>query len=120
MTKYNFITFGAGTTDYTDAGKRLVRQAEQTQLFDSIRLYGLSDLKNDPVFWDKHSSFIQNNARGFGYWLWKPYLIKSTMDTMCDGDILLYLDCGCEINYRYANEVKHMFEIFSFILHFFI
>ena len=32
--------------------------------------------------------------RGYGYWIWKPYLIKRVLDGMNDGDILVYSDCG--------------------------
>ena len=53
---------------------------------------------NDKEFWKKNGDFIEKNKRGYGYWLWKSYIIKKTMDMMKDGDILLYLDSGCEIN----------------------
>lgn len=92
-----FITFGAGEQKYIDGGERLIKQAESTGYFDQIILYTDKDLKNDKEFWNQHSNFISKNKRGYGYWIWKSYLIKKTMETMKDGDILLYLDCGCEI-----------------------
>ena len=92
-----FITFGAGGPNYIDAGKRLIKQAKSTGHFDKTILYTAEDLKNDKEFWNQHSNFISKNKRGYGYWIWKSYIIKKTMETMKDGDILLYLDCGCEI-----------------------
>jgi hypothetical protein len=92
-----FITFGSHN-NYVDAAKRLVKQAENLQIFDKIIMYTLDDLILSNIFWKSHQNFIQNNPRGFGYWLWKPYLIKKTIDQMQDNDILLYLDCGCEID----------------------
>ena len=92
-----FITFGAGGQNYIDAGKRLIKQAKSTGYFDKIILYTEKDLKNDKCFWNQHSLFISKNKRGYGYWIWKSYIIKKTMETMKDGDILLYLDGGCEI-----------------------
>uniref|UniRef100_A0A6C0JCG4 Glycosyltransferase n=1 Tax=viral metagenome TaxID=1070528 RepID=A0A6C0JCG4_9ZZZZ len=92
-----FITFGAGGQNYIDAGKRLIKQAKSTGYFDKIILYTEKDLKNDNEFWNQHSIFISKNKRGYGYWIWKSYIIKKTMEIMKDGDILLYLDCGCEI-----------------------
>lgn len=92
-----FITFGAGGQNYYDAGKRLIKQAKSTGYFDKIILYTDKDLKNDKEFWNQHSNFISKNKRGYGYWIWKSYIIKKTMEIMKDGDILLYLDCGCEI-----------------------
>ena len=94
----SIITFGAGSQDYYDAVKRLTKQSTELELFDNIIGYTDKNLKNDNIFWEKHSNFITNNKRGYGYWIWKPYLIKKTMDNMKDGDILLYLDCGCEIS----------------------
>ena len=36
--------------------------------------------------------------RGFGYWAWKPYIVKRHLKSLNDGDILLYVDgrCGLE------------------------
>tara|TARA_B100000579_G_C22684950_1_gene782162 strand:- start:30 stop:815 length:786 start_codon:yes stop_codon:yes gene_type:complete len=92
-----FITFGAGEQNYINAGKRLVKQAKSTGYFDKTILYTDKDLKNDKHFWNQHSEFISKNKRGYGYWIWKSYIIKKTMATMKDGDILMYLDSGCEI-----------------------
>lgn len=92
-----FITFGAGGQNYIDAGERLIKQAKSTGYFDKIILYTDKDLKNDKEFWNRHCDFITKNKKGYGYWIWKSYIIKKTMEIMNDGDILLYLDCGCEI-----------------------
>lgn len=32
------------------------------------------------------------NSRGFGYWLWKPYLILKTLNSVADNDIVMYTD----------------------------
>lgn len=92
-----FITFGAGKQNYVDAGKRLIQQAKSTGYFDKTILFTERDLKTDKEFWNKHSTFISKNRRGYGYWIWKSYIIKKTMETMKKGDILCYLDAGCEI-----------------------
>lgn len=109
MTKI-FITFGGGGQNFIDAGERLVRQMARTKLFDEEILYTDEYLKNDSHFWNKHGNFIENNKRGYGHWLWKPYLIKITMDKMVDGDILLYLDAGCEIEQKNKDILKQFFE----------
>lgn len=107
----SLITFGAGSQNYYDAVERLKKQANEIKLFDNIIGYTDEDLKNDNIFWERHSNFITNNKKGYGYWLWKPYLIKKTMDKMNDGDVLLYLDCGCEINIRKKEILKYYLEI---------
>ena len=99
MTK-KFITFGGGGQNFIDAGERLVRQIERTKLFDEVILYTDEYLKKDEYFWGKHGYFVENNPRGYGHWLWKPYITKITMDKMNDGDILFYLDSGCEFHIK--------------------
>jgi hypothetical protein len=34
------------------------------------------------------------NPRGAGFWVWKPYFILKTLDTLNDGDVLVYCDSG--------------------------
>jgi len=104
------ITFGAGGQQYKDALTRLVNQALSIGNFDEIKAFTDTDLQSDQNFWNKHSEFIQKNPRGYGYWLWKPYLIKKTMKRMNDGDTLIYLDCGCEIDVRKKDLMKQYFE----------
>ena len=109
MSKY-FITFGGGSQNYIDAGNRLIKQAKLSNLFNKIILYTDEDLKNDTYFWTKHGEFINNNKRGYGYWLWKSYIIKKTMDELKEGDTLMYLDCGCEIDINKKKKIKKFFE----------
>jgi len=106
-----FITFGGGSSNFHEAGNRIVTQAKNLNLFDECILFTDQDLKNDSYFWNNHSTFIEKNRRGYGYWLWKPYLIKKTMKKMKDGDILLYLDCGCEIDINKKQKIIDYFEL---------
>jgi hypothetical protein len=116
----NFITFGSHD-NYIEAGTRLINQVDDLKIFNNIKLYSKDDLENDINFWSLHKDFILSNSRGFGYWIWKPYLIKKNMDEMKDNDILLYLDCGCEIDISekeyfldYLEKVKSDYIIGSF------
>jgi len=105
-----FISFGAGGQNYIDACNRIKRQVDLLDIFDIIKIYTEEDLKADTEFWSKHSEFIKGNKRGYGYWLWKPYIIKKTMDLMGPGTILFYADCGCEI---YLTKKKDIEELIS-------
>jgi hypothetical protein len=106
-----FITFGAGSQGYLAAVSRLTDQVAQLGLFDRIIGFTDKDLKADVEFWNKHGIFIEENKRGYGYWIWKPYLIEKTMKTLADGDLLLYLDAGCEVDARKRPEMVRAFEI---------
>jgi hypothetical protein len=106
-----FITFGAGGQQYYDAGERLLRQAKNIGVFDQCILYTDRNLKEDRPFWQNHGAFIENNRRGYGFWLWKPYLIKKTMEQCANGDMILYCDSGCEIDQKKASLFPQFFEI---------
>jgi hypothetical protein len=113
-----FITFGGGSgpdnlshhKNIKDACNRLVLQANDINLFNKTIGYTDEYLKNNPEFWDKHGEFINKNKRGYGYWLWKPYVIKKTMEEMSDGDILLWADAGCEIDKRHGQQMNNLFN----------
>jgi len=90
------MTFGGGQ-NYINAVNRIGNKLEATNEFDHIIKYTDNDLKNDIEFWNKHETFITNNIRGYGYWIWKPYLILKTLNTMNENDILFYIDAGCEV-----------------------
>ena len=104
-----FITFGSHD-NYIDAGKRLIKQATNLDIFNENILFTAADLKSDTLFWETHGDFVTKNTRGYGYWIWKSYLIQKTMKQMNYGDILLYLDCGCEIDCREKNWIYNCIE----------
>ena len=110
MNQKILITFGGGGQNYIEAGNRLINQAKDSKLFDKVILYTDEHLKKDTVFWDRHSEFIKNNKKGYGYWLWKPYLIKKTMSELKEGDILMYLDAGCEIGGKKLQNISDYFK----------
>ncbi|WHX80023.1 hypothetical protein QNH32_05290 [Priestia flexa] len=61
--------------------------------FDRVIEYGPSDLEED--FLQKHTSFINNNKRGGGYWIWKPYIILHALNQHAEyGDYVFYCDSG--------------------------
>lgn len=105
-----FITFGGGGPHFYDAGNRLINQVQNLNIFDETQFYTDEYLKSDTEFWEQHGDFINANPRGYGYWLWKPYIVKKNLEKMQEGDILLYLDCGCEIDIRKKNELEKQIE----------
>lgn len=98
-----FLTFA--NAGYRNALQRIVREAEDSAFFDEICLCTEKDL--DPVYIQKYGSWIEANKRGYGYWIWKSYLVKSFLEKLEFGDFLIYLDSGCEIN---KNAGKRYFD----------
>lgn len=109
--KKYFLTFGAPTENFHNAVKRICKQAYQMNVFDEIIGLTEKDLMNDSEFWTKHCKFIESNSRGYGYYVWKPYIIKKTLEKMNDGDILLFVDSGCELNPKGQKKLLEYFNL---------
>jgi len=61
-------------------------------------------------FFNEHSEFIKNNQKGYGYWIWKPYLIMKLIETLHENDVILYMDSGCQLNYSGLDRLKFYYE----------
>ena len=93
-----FISFGGPTEDFHNTLKRICNEAKDFDYFNEIIGLTEKDLIEDDIFWNKNKEFILNSSKGYGYWIWKPYLINKELEKMNDGDILVYADAGCKIN----------------------
>lgn len=94
----NFLSFGGPTKAYRDAAIRIGKEAERFNLFDTVTAATDETLKSDQEFWSKHGHFIETSPKGYGYWIWKPYLVKKAMRAMDTGGILVYADAGCTLH----------------------
>jgi hypothetical protein len=92
MKKY-FLTFG--TENFKESLKRIEKEAKESNFFDEIVIYTEKDI---PGFLNYHKYFIENNPKGYGNWIWKPYVTFKLLNKIEEGDILVYLDSGCTIN----------------------
>ena len=89
----------------TDRFKKSLEHLRETAKphFNGIAEYSDANIK----------PFIQENIaifkyqRGFGYWLWKPYIILETLKQLSDGDILFYVDAGNSI----VNDLSPVFDV---------
>lgn len=91
-----FISFG--TQNYDAAKYRLFSQAQNIPTFTDIAIYNETSLKQHELFWQTHSNFIESSPRGYGYWLWKPFVILETLKQCNENDIVIYADAGCVLN----------------------
>lgn len=90
-----FLSFGNQV--FTRSAKRIENEARRSGWFDKVEVYNQLRLEQTE-FWQTHGNFCQENSRGFGYWIWKPWLIRKTLAEMSEDDILVYADSGCTIN----------------------
>lgn len=66
-------------------------QSAKAAGFDEVVSFSIKDI--DREFLEKNIRIL-SQPRGAGYWLWKPYFIKKTLDRMNEGDLLAYSDSG--------------------------
>tara|TARA_R110002051_G_scaffold280030_1_gene341572 strand:+ start:117 stop:1034 length:918 start_codon:yes stop_codon:yes gene_type:complete len=91
MKKY-FISFG--NKNFKNQLDRIFNEAKEVGWFDEVIAYHPYLIRD---FIKDHEEFINNNPRGFGYWIWKPYIILKQLLKMNDGDYLFYTDAGSRI-----------------------
>lgn len=82
------ITFAGGDEKYYQMAKLLKNSAPEYE----TTIYTERFLMDQEDFWTKHKEFITINKRGYGYWLWKPFVIQQTMKNMQNGEVLFYCD----------------------------
>lgn len=87
MRKVVFVSFA--DTRYRASLDRLKKETEDFG-FTERYFFTEEDLPSD--FFDGFSPKIYR--RGYGYWIWKPYIIKKVLEKMNDGEILVYSDSG--------------------------
>lgn len=98
-TQWKLLTFGEGSRGYRMAAQRLNAQALHSGMFDDSVVIDAAYIKQHfPGFWEAHSSFMTSHRRGFGYWVWKPFVILETLKSLPAGWGLAYLDGGCVLN----------------------
>jgi len=105
--KIYFCTFA--DTHLQPTLNRIAAEAKRLKIFEGIfkfNQYGL-----DKSFRSKHEKVLRSSVRGFGYWIWKPYIIKKVLCTLKHGEILLYTDAGCCFNEKGIPRFKKYIDL---------
>lgn len=113
------VSFWGGDAKWKFASKRILQQASSSNQFSVIEIYNRKSLGGfcDPKVLD----FIDNNEKGFGYWIWKAPIILDFINRNPEIDLICYADCGCEFNfgrsalprwYEYIKELEHSEALF--------
>ena len=98
--KNYFLSFSAGSEDFIDSLNYLINQAKSMDCFAEV--YGFTDIDlfsaEHSLFINKFGDFIKDNKRGYGFWIWKSYLINYLIKKIPDDSILVYADSGCRLS----------------------
>lgn len=88
--------------------KRVGRQAVESGFFKDVYLYDEHSFSES--FKKQFAQQLQRGVRGFGYWVWKPYVVLETLRKIPEQSILLYMDAGCHINPRGREQLREWVE----------
>jgi hypothetical protein len=110
------VIFGGGPRVWSRSARRLSKELLQLPLISGVEIYSPEDLRlRLPEFWALHSSFLTSNTRGFGYWIWKPYIVKEALENLLpQEDGVLYIDAGSSINWRSMRAIERFDEYVDF------
>lgn len=97
------IAINYSDENFRDAQKLNTKTAYTKGRVDKVIEYSPKDI--DSEFYKKYEDILNCN-RGGGYWLWKPYIILKTMNSMDNGDYLFYCDSGA----AYINKVEYLID----------
>lgn len=83
----------------------------QEYLVESGRPYFTGHASYLPDFLDagfcKRNQAVLSRKKGAGFWLWKPEIIRETLDRVSDGDFVFYVDSGNLI----IGDVRPLFDL---------
>lgn len=108
MAHATFVTFG-DSRRYARSVKRLKQEAESLGIFDKVYAWHEKDIAAE--FVEKHKHFMMSNARGMGYWIWKPQVILQALKSTPTGGFVLYADAGCCFIPKYKDRIQHYFDL---------
>lgn len=80
------------------------RSARRFGLHD-IRIYGVDHPAIRRAF-DENPQ-IKEVRRGAGNWIWKPYILLDTLDSVAEGTVIIYTDAGM----RYVGDPTPLFDL---------
>jgi hypothetical protein len=103
-----------GDNNFFPGKQRIRRQAENFDIFSSIKEYGEDDLKENS-FWDDRAQYMMQERIGmpgkfYGYYACKPYFVEKALNEIEEDDVLLFVDSGCELNKNGLSKLEQYYQ----------
>ncbi len=111
--KTYFACFADGSNNIKNAGLRILNQALESSIFEDCFLFDKKKLFALKPFEPKVDEIMNQGVHGFGYFVWKPILIRTLLETVVpEGCNLVYVDSGTElVSNRFAK--RRMIRLIS-------
>jgi len=107
--KIKVLTFA--TNKYYYSQKKLIEHLNNIGLNNLI---SLTDSDLPELFFDTHKKHFEY-SRGYGYWIWKPYIIKNNLEKLKSDEIILYIDCGDIPSIKFFNFILDHFKTYDYL-----
>lgn len=101
--KITFITYSSGEPYQTYADNLIIQASDK---FDDVIHYKAKDISD----FKSKNQHLWNYEKGDGFWIWKPYIIKKTIELLQDDDIIVYCDTRYIITGDIYSYIKNHFE----------
>ncbi len=106
--KINLCSFAS--PDLKKSAIRIIKQAKDINLYKKIKVYSVDDLNSrEKTFLKKTLS--DGKLRGYGYWFWKPLIIKKFLLSLKKNEILNYVDVGSHINLEGFDRLNYYIQL---------
>ena len=79
------ISFGSND-EYIHLAEKTVQSVKNLYSKSETKVFKPKDLPN------VINNYAKSYSKGYGYWVWKPYIIREALTTATTDDILLYVD----------------------------
>ena len=83
--KLKIISFGSNDA-YINLAEKTVQSIKNLYSKSETKVFKPKDLPN------VINNYAKSYSKGYGYWVWKPFIIKEALSTINENDILLYVD----------------------------
>lgn len=84
-----------GNEKYYKSLELLEKTSLEIGRVDEFITYHPDYLQTDNFY--QKNEYILSKPRGAGYWIWKPFLILKTFESLENGDCVLYSDAGLKV-----------------------
>ena len=83
--KLKIISFGIND-NYINLAEKTVQSVKNLYSKSETKVFKPKDLP------DEINNYAKSYTKGYGYWIWKPYIIKKTLFSINENDVILYVD----------------------------
>jgi hypothetical protein len=107
MSRRIFLTF----TDrrMQSARVRICKQAKALNVYNEV--IGASERSLDRDFRERYKNILNDKHKGYGYYIWKPRIVKQVLASLQEGDLLHWLDAGSHLNPKGLWRLEQYFQL---------